>query len=141
MLQPARVKWRKQQKGKNRGKAQRGSSLSFGDFGLQAQDRGRITSRQIEASRIAISRHVKRGGKLFIRIFPDKPVSKKPLEVRMGKGKGAPEFWVAMIKPGRVLFEIEGVDESLAREAFLRASSKLPVKTRFVSREMYTGAI
>lgn len=141
MLQPARVKWRKQQKGKNRGKAQRGNSLSFGDFGLQAQDRGRITSRQIEASRIAISRHVKRGGKLFIRIFPDKPVSKKPLEVRMGKGKGAPEFWVAMIKPGRVLFEIEGVNESLAREAFSRASSKLPLKTRFVSREMYTGAI
>ncbi len=104
MLQPARTKWRKQSKGRNRGKATRGSSLSFGDFGLQAADRGRLTSRQIESGRISISRHVKRGGKLFIRVFPDKPVSKKPLEVRMGKGKGSPEFWVAIIKPGRVLF-------------------------------------
>lgn len=136
MLQPARVKWRKQSKGRNRGKATRGSALSFGDFGLQASDRGRLTSRQIEASRIAVSRHVKRGGKLYIRVFPDKPVSKKPLEVRMGKGKGAPEFWVAVIKPGRVLFEIEGVNEDLAKEAFRRAASKLPLKTRFVSREM-----
>lgn len=139
MLQPARTKWRKQSKGRNRGKATRGSSLSFGDFGLQATDRGRLTSRQIEAGRISISRHVKRGGKLFIRVFPDKPVSKKPLEVRMGKGKGSPEFWVAVIKPGRVLFEIEGVDEKTAREAFQRAASKLPVKCRFVSRQMAIG--
>lgn len=136
MLQPARVKWRKQSKGRNRGNANRGSSLSFGDFGLQATDRGRLTSRQIEAGRIAISRHVKRGGKLFIRVFPDKPVSKKPLEVRMGKGKGSPEFWVSIIKPGRVLFEIEGVNEELARSAFRRAASKLPVKCKFVSRDM-----
>lgn len=136
MLQPARVKWRKQSKGRNRGKATRGCLLSFGEFGLQASDRGRLTSRQIEAGRIAISRHVKRGGKLFIRVFPDKPVSKKPLEVRMGKGKGSPEFWVAVIKPGRVLFEIEGVNEELARSAFHRAASKLPLKTRFVSRAM-----
>lgn len=139
MLQPARTKWRKQSKGRNRGKATRGSSLSFGDFGLQAADRGRLTSRQIESGRISISRHVKRGGKLFIRVFPDKPVSKKPLEVRMGKGKGSPEFWVAIIKPGRVLFEIEGVDEKLAREAFRLAASKLPIKCRFVSREMAIG--
>ena len=136
MLQPARVKWRKQSKGRNRGKAQVGSDLSFGDFGLKASDRGRLTARQIEASRIAISRHVKRGGKLWIRVFPDKPVSKKPLEVRMGKGKGSPEFWVAIIKPGRVLFEIEGISEELARGAFARASSKLPIKTKFVSRDM-----
>ncbi|MGA0163077.1 MAG: 50S ribosomal protein L16 [Bdellovibrionota bacterium] len=139
MLQPARTKWRKQSKGRNRGKATRGSSLSFGDFGLQAADRGRLTSRQIESGRISISRHVKRGGKLFIRVFPDKPVSKKPLEVRMGKGKGSPEFWVAIIKPGRVLFEIEGVDEKLAREAFRLAASKLPIKCRFVSRQMAIG--
>jgi len=136
MLQPARTKWRKQSKGRNRGKANRGNLLSFGDFGLQAADRGRLTARQIEASRISISRHVKRGGKLFIRVFPDKPVSKKPLEVRMGKGKGAPEFWVSVIKPGRVLFEIEGVTEALAKEAFHRAASKLPIKTKFVSRGM-----
>lgn len=139
MLQPARTKWRKQSKGRNRGKATRGSSLSFGDFGLQAADRGRLTSRQIESGRISISRHVKRGGKLFIRVFPDRPVSKKPLEVRMGKGKGSPEFWVAIIKPGRVLFEIEGVDEKLAREAFRLAASKLPIKCRFVSRQMAIG--
>ena len=139
MLQPARTKWRKQSKGRNRGKATRGSSLSFGDFGLQAADRGRLTSRQIESGRISISRHVKRGGKLFIRVFPDKPVSKKPLEVRMSKGKGSPEFWVAIIKPGRVLFEIEGVDEKLAREAFRFAASKLPIKCRFVSRQMAIG--
>lgn len=136
MLQPARVKWRKQSKGRNRGKAKGGSDLAYGDFGLKAVGRGRLTSRQIEAGRISVSRHVKRGGKLFIRVFPDKPVSKKPLEVRMGKGKGSPEFWVAVIKPGRLLFEIEGVSESLAREAFRRAASKLPVKTKFVSREM-----
>lgn len=136
MLQPARVKWRKQSKGRNRGKSTRGSDLSFGEFGLQATDRGRLTSRQIEAGRIAISRHVKRGGKLYIRVFPDKPVSKKPLEVRMGKGKGSPEFWVAVIKPGRLVFEIEGVNEELARDALQRAAAKLPLKTRFVSRQM-----
>lgn len=136
MLQPARVKWRKQSKGRNRGKATRGSMISFGEFALQATDRGRLTSRQIEAGRIAISRHVKRGGKLYIRVFPDKPVSKKPLEVRMGKGKGAPEYWVSIIKPGRVIYELEGVNEQLAKEAFKRAASKLPLKTRFASRGM-----
>lgn len=136
MMQPAKQKWRKQSKGRNRGLATRGQFLSFGDFGLQAVDRGRLTSRQIEAGRIGIARHVKRGGKLWIRIFPDKPVSKKPLEVRMGKGKGSPEFWAAVIKPGRVLFEIEGVQEPLAREALKRAASKLPIKTRFVARGM-----
>lgn len=136
MLQPARQKWRKQSKGRNRGNATRGSSLSFGDFGLQAVGRGRLTARQIEAGRIGISRHVKRGGKMWIRVYPDKPVSKKPLEVRMGSGKGSPEFWVAIIKPGRVLYELEGVTEALAREALDRAASKLPVKTRFVSRKM-----
>lgn len=134
MLMPARTKYRKQSKGRNRGKATRGQFLSFGDFGLQATDRGRLTSRQIESARIAISRHIKRGGKLWIRIFPDKPVSKKPLEVRMGKGKGSPEFWVSVIKPGRILYEIEGINEELARGALRRAASKLPVKTRFVSR-------
>ncbi len=136
MLQPARLKWRKQSKGRNRGKATRGAALSFGDFGLQATDRGRLTARQIEAGRISISRHIKRGGKLWIRIFPDKPVTKKPLEVRMGSGKGAPEFYVSVIKPGRVLYELEGVNATIAKEAFDRAASKLPIKTRFVSREM-----
>ncbi|PIR22980.1 MAG: 50S ribosomal protein L16 [Deltaproteobacteria bacterium CG11_big_fil_rev_8_21_14_0_20_45_16] len=136
MLQPARSKWRKQSKGRNRGKATRGNLLAFGDFGLQASDRGRLTARQIEAGRIAISRHVKRCGKLWIRVFPDKPVSKKPLEVRMGKGKGAPEYWVAVIKPGRVVYELEGVTHKLAQDALNRAASKLPIKTRFVSREM-----
>ena len=136
MLQPAKVKWRKQQKGRNRGKATRGNSLASGDFALQAIDRGRLTSRQIEAGRIGISRHIKRGGRLFVRVFPDKPVSKKPLEVRMGKGKGSPEFWVAIIKPGRIIFEIEGVAENMARGAMARAAAKLPVKTRFVSRSM-----
>lgn len=134
MMQPAKQKWRKQSKGRNRGLATRGQFLSLGDFGLQAADRGRLTSRQIEAGRISISRHIKRGGKLWIRLFPDKPVSKKPLEVRMGKGKGSPEFWVAVIKPGRILFEIEGIDEKLAREALRLAASKLPIKTKFVSR-------
>lgn len=137
MLQPARQKWRKQSKGRNRGQATRGQFLAFGDFGLQAVDRGRLTSRQIEAGRIGISRHIKRGGKLWTRVFPDKPVSKKPLEVRMGNGKGAPEFWVSVIKPGRVLYEIEGISENLAKEALLLAASKLPVKCRFVSRHMF----
>lgn len=135
MLAPKRVKYRKQQKGRMRGSAFRGSDLSFGDFGIKAQDCGRITSRQIEAARIAITRYVKRGGKVWIRIFPDKPITKKPAETRMGKGKGSPEAWVAMIKPGRVLYEIKGVPEATAREALRLASHKLPVKTRFVSRQ------
>lgn len=136
MLQPAKQKWRKQSKGRNRGKATRGQFLAFGDYGLQAVDRGRLTSRQIEAGRIGISRHIKRGGRVFIRVFPDKPVSKKPLEVRMGKGKGSPEFWVAVIKPGRMIYELEGVNETMAREAMHRAASKLSVPCRFVSRMM-----
>ena len=134
MLQPAKQEWRKQSKGRNRGQATRGQFLSFGDFGLQATDRGRLTARQIEAGRISINRHIKRGGKLWIRVFPDKPVSKKPLEVRMGKGKGAPEYWVSIIKPGRILFEIEGIDAATAKEALRLAASKLPLKCRFVSR-------
>lgn len=134
MLQPKRTKFRKQQKGRNRGIAIRGADVSFGDFGLKCTGRGRLTSRQIEASRRAINRHVKRGGRLWIRVFPDKPVSKKPLEVRMGKGKGNPEYWVALVQPGRMLFEIEGVSENLAREAFRLASAKLPVSTSFVAR-------
>jgi len=134
MLQPKRTKYRKQQKGRNRGLASRGNEVSFGEFGLKCTGRGRLTSRQIEASRRAINRHVKRGGRVWIRVFPDKPVSKKPLEVRMGKGKGNPEYWVALVQPGRMLFEIEGVNESLAREAFRLASAKLPVSTSFVSR-------
>lgn len=136
MLQPAKQKWRKQSKGRNRGQSTRGQFLSFGDFGLQAVDRGRLTARQIEAGRITISRHIKRGGKLWIRVFPDKPVSKKPLEVRMGKGKGAPEYWVSVVKPGRILYEIEGIAEPLAKEAMRLAGSKLPLRCRFVSRKM-----
>ncbi len=134
MLQPKRTKFRKQQKGRNRGLAQTGSRVSFGDFGLKATSRGRLTSRQIEAARRAITRHVKRGGKLWIRVFPDKPISKKPLEVRMGKGKGNVEYWVAQIQPGRVLYEIEGVSEELAREAFALAAAKLPVQSTFEKR-------
>ena len=136
MLQPKRTKFRKQQKGRNRGLATRGNKVSFGDYGLQAKDRGRLTSRQIEAARRAITRHVKRGGRIWIRVFPDKPVSKKPLEVRMGKGKGNPEYWVALIQPGRMLYEIQGVNEELAREAFQLASAKLPVATVFVKRQI-----
>lgn len=135
MLQPARTKYRKTQKGKMRGAAYRGSDLAFGNFGLAAQECGWIHSRQIEASRIAISRFVKRGGKLWIRIFPDKPLTKKPAETRMGKGKGNPEDWVAVIKPGRILFEMAGVDEPTAKEAMRLAAFKLPVKTRFVTLE------
>ena len=135
MLQPKRTKYRKQQKGRNRGLALRGSRVSFGEYGLKCTGRGRITARQIESARRAISRHVKRGGRLWIRVFPDKPVSKKPLEVRMGKGKGNPEYWVALVQPGAVLYEIQGVDESLAREAFRLASAKLPVSTDFVRRQ------
>ena len=134
MLQPKRTKFRKQMKGRNRGLAQSGSKVSFGEFGLKATGRGRITARQIEAARRTITRTVKRGGKLWIRVFPDKPVSKKPLEVRMGKGKGNVEYWVAQIQPGRMLYEIEGVNEELAREAFALAAAKLPVQTAFVKR-------
>lgn len=135
MLSPKRVRHRKVQKGKMRGAAFRGSEVSFGDFGLQALTCGYLTSRQIEAARIAMTRHVKRGGKVWIRMFPDKPLSKKPLETRMGKGKGGPEEWVAVIKPGRMLYEIDGVPEDVAREALRLAAHKLPVRTRFVSRD------
>ncbi len=135
MLQPKKVKHRKVMKGRMRGKAYRGGSLAFGDFGLQALECGRLTARQIEAARIAMTRYVKRGGKIWIRIFPDKPVSKKPAETRMGKGKGNPEEWVALVKPGRILYEMEGVDEATAREALRLASHKLSVRTRFVMRE------
>jgi len=135
MLAPKRVKHRKQQKGRMRGTAFRGSSINFGDFGLKTVECGRITSRQIEAARIAITRHVKRGGKVWIRIFPDKPITKKPAETRMGKGKGSPEAWVAVVKPGRVLYELKGVPEVIAREALRLAAHKLPVSTRFVSRQ------
>jgi large subunit ribosomal protein L16 len=135
MLMPKRVKYRKQQRGRVRGKAHSGSTITFGQYGLKALEAYWITSRQIEAARIAMTRHIKRGGKVWIRIFPDKPVTKKPAETRMGKGKGAPEFWVAVVKPGRVMFEIEGVTEDIAKEALRLASHKLPIKTRFVSRE------
>jgi large subunit ribosomal protein L16 len=134
MLMPKKVKYRKQQRGKNRGVALRGATVSFGDYGLQAIERGWLTARQIEAARIAMTRHVKRGGKIWIRIFPDKPITKKPLETRMGKGKGAPEEWVAVIKPARILYEMEGVEEPVAREAMRLAAMKLPIRTRFVSR-------
>jgi len=134
MLQPKRTKFRKQHTGRNNGTALRGSSVSFGEYGLKSLSRGRMTARQIESARRAITRHVKRGGKIWIRIFPDKPITKKPLEVRMGKGKGSVEYWVAQIKPGTMLFEIEGVSEELAREAFELAAAKLPVKTTFSIR-------
>lgn len=140
MLQPARSKFRKQQKGRLKGVAHVGCNLAFGDFGLQAMSTGFITSRQIEAARIAISRHLKKGGKMWIRIFPDKPITKKPLEVRMGKGKGAVEGWVAPIQRGRILYELEGVDAVTAKEAFTRASHKLPLKTKLISREDYREA-
>ncbi|SMC26135.1 LSU ribosomal protein L16P [Desulfacinum hydrothermale DSM 13146] len=135
MLAPKRVRYRKQQKGRMRGTAYRGNQLNFGDYGIKALESGRITSRQIEAARVAITRHVKRGGKLWIRIFPDKPITKKPAETRMGKGKGSPEMWVAIVKPGRILYELKGVPEEVAREACRLASHKLPVATRFVSRQ------
>jgi len=134
MLQPKKTKYRKQFKGRNRGVATRGAAVSFGEFGLKAADRARLTARQIEAARRSITRHIKRGGKLWIRIFPDKPITKKPLEVRQGKGKGPVEYWVALVQPGKVLFEVEGVPEALAREAFVLAAAKLPVKTVFVTR-------
>ena len=137
MLMPKRVKYRKSQRGRMTGKAQRGSTIAFGDFGLKALDPHWITSRQIEACRVAVTRKMKRDGKVWIRIFPDKPVSKKPLETRMGKGKGAPEFWVAVVKPGRILFEVSGVSKELAKSALKLASHKLPIKTKFVTRPDY----
>lgn len=134
MLQPKRTKFRKQHKGRNNGIAVRGSSVSFGEFGLKSVSRGRLTTRQIESARRAISRHVKRGGKIWIRVFPDKPITEKPLAVRMGKGKGNVEYWVAQIRPGAMLYEIQGVSEELAREAFTLAAAKLPLKTLFTVR-------
>src|SRR6185503_12339395 len=136
MLMPSKVKFRKQQRGRRSGKAYRGGTVAFGEFGLKALDAGWVTARQIEASRIAITRFVKRGGKIWIRVFPDKPITKKPAETRMGKGKGAPEAWVAVVKPGKVIFEMEGLDEKTARAAMQLASSKLPLPTRFVSRHL-----
>ena len=139
MLQPKRTKYRKQQKGRNRGLAQRGNQVSFGSFGLKSLDSGRITNRQIEAARIAMTRHMKREGKVWIRIFPDKPITSKPLEVRMGKGKGALDHWVAQVQPGRVLFELDGVSREVAEEALRLAAQKLPVLTRTVTRVDYLG--
>ena len=136
MLQPKRTKFRKQFKGRNRGLATTGNKVSFGEYGLKAVERGKMTARQIEAARRAMTRYIKRGGKIWIRVFPDVPVSKKPLEVRMGKGKGNVEYWVCKIQPGRVLYEMEGVNESIAREAFRLAAAKLPFKTTFVSRQV-----
>jgi len=134
MMQPKRTKFRKQMKGRNRGLAFRGSKVSFGEYGLKATTRGRVTARQIEAARRAMTRHIKRGGKIWIRLFPDKPISKKPLEVRQGKGKGNVEYWVAQVQPGRMLYEMEGVSEEIARQAFRLAAAKLPILTTFVSR-------
>lgn len=139
MLAPKRVKYRKKQKGRMRGKAQRGNSVSFGEYGLQAQEAAWISNRQIEAARVAMTRHIKRGGKVWIRIFPDKPITQKPAETRMGKGKGNPEGWVAVVKPGRIMFELEGVNEAVAQRAMELASAKLPIKTRFVVRERQLG--
>lgn len=135
MLQPKRVKYRKLQKGRLRGQANRGNTISFGDFGLQTTERGWISNRQIEAARVAMTRHIKRGGKVWIRIFPDRPITSKPAETRMGKGKGNPEGWVAPVKPGRILFELEGVSAAVGRRAMDLAAAKLPVKTKFVVRE------
>ncbi|MCN4143524.1 MAG: 50S ribosomal protein L16 [Thiohalomonas sp.] len=134
MLQPKRTKFRKQMKGRNRGLAAKGNKVSFGEYGLKSMSRGRLTARQIEAARRAMTRHIKRGGKIWIRVFPDKPISKKPLEVRQGKGKGSVEYWVAQIQPGSMLYEMEGVSEELAREAFALAAAKLPCATSFVKR-------
>lgn len=139
MLMPKKVKHRKQMRGRTRGVANRGSTVSFGEYGLKTLEPAWITDRQIEAARIAMTRHIKRGGKIWIRMFPDKPVTKKPAETRMGKGKGAPEYWVAVVKPGRILYEIEGVTETVAREAMRLAAQKLPVKTRFVTRAEQEG--
>jgi len=135
MLAPKRVKYRKQQKGRMRGQATRGNTVAFGDYGLQAIEPGWVSNRQIEAARVALTRHIKRGGKVFIRIFPDKPVTKKPAETRMGKGKGNPELWVAVVKPGRVMFEVEGIDAATARRAFDLAAAKLPVRSKFLASE------
>ena len=135
MLAPKKIKWRKQQKGRMRGISKGGTEVNFGDYGLQSLECGRLTSRQIEAGRVAITRHIKRGGKVYIRIFPDKPITKKPAETRMGKGKGTPEDWVAVVRPGRVMYEIEGVDEAMARHALALAAAKIPLAARFVSRE------
>ena len=135
MLSPKRVKYRKQMKGRMRGSAQRGNTVAFGEYGLQALDRGWISNRSIEAARIAMTRHIKRGGKVWIRIFPDKPITKKPLEVRMGKGKGNPEGWVAVVKPGRMMFEIEGIPEDVAKRALQLAAAKLPVRCKIIVRE------
>jgi large subunit ribosomal protein L16 len=135
MLAPKRIKWRRQQKGRVRGKATRGNRVAFGQYGLQSLERAWISARQIEAARVAMTRHIKRGGKVFIRLFPDKPITKKPAETRMGKGKGSPEGWVAPVRPGRVMFELEGVPEDIARRAMQLASAKLPVRTRFISRD------
>lgn len=134
MLMPKRSKYRKQMKGRIRGAAHRGSSIDFGEYALQALDPGKLSSRQIEAARVALTRRVKRGGKIWIRIFPDKPITRKPAETRMGKGKGSPEYWVAVVRPGRILFELEGVTPELAREAMQLARHKLPIRTRFISR-------
>jgi large subunit ribosomal protein L16 len=139
MLMPKRVKYRKQQRGRMRGKAYRGGSVTFGEYGLQALEPAWVTNRQIEAARVAITRSIKRGGKMWIRIFPDKSVTKKPAETRMGKGKGAPEFWVAVIKPGRVMFELQGISKQAAQEAMKLGASKLPVRTRFVERHELGG--
>jgi len=136
MLQPKRTKFRKMMKGRNRGLSHRGCNVDFGDFGLKAVSRGRLTARQIESARRAMTRHVKRGGKIWIRVFPDKPITQKPLEVRQGKGKGNVEYWVALVQPGKVLYEMQGVSEEMAREAFRLASAKLPFKTAFVSRQV-----
>jgi large subunit ribosomal protein L16 len=136
MLQPNRRKYRKEHKGRNEGLATRGAKVSFGEWGLKATGRGRLTARQIEAARRAMTRHIKRGGRIWIRVFPDKPISKKPAEVRMGNGKGNPEYWVAEIQPGKVLYEMDGVDETLAREAFALAAAKLPISTTFVTRHL-----
>lgn len=138
-LMPKRTKYRKQQKGRVRGKATRGNEVTYGEYGLQAQDAAFITSNQIEAARVAMTRYIKRGGKVWIKIFPDKPITKKPAETRMGKGKGAPEYWVAVVKPGRVMFEIAGVSEDIAREALRLAAHKLPVQTKFIKREIEVG--
>ncbi len=139
MLMPKRVKYRKQQRGRMRGKAYRGSSVAFGEYGLQALEPAWVTNRQIEAARVAITRSIKRGGKMWIRVFPDKSVTKKPAETRMGKGKGAPEFWVAVVKPGRVMFELEGISKTLAQQAMKLGASKLPIRTRFVERHELGG--
>ncbi|HKB69747.1 MAG TPA: 50S ribosomal protein L16 [Thermoanaerobaculia bacterium] len=141
MLMPSKVKFRKQQRGRMRGKAQRGSDLAFGDFGLQSLDPGWVTARQIEAARIAMTRHIKRGGKIWIRVFPDKPITKKPAETRMGKGKGAPEGWVVVVKPGRILFEMEGVDDATAKAAMKLAADKIGIRTRFVARHEAKAAV